>query len=258
MDGLLPVSGRHEEAPHVGQPAGVRLKGLAAGGDEGGFGDGLEKDKKSVGQGEGVFPGLLGGFEEGFQGAVHAVHEFEDSPGLEAGGHPEEGFPVTGMFEGLSPVEGPPVGGDGFFLHGHFDGSGIKKEGGLLTGIGCWNGVSVALQGDETRSGNGGRSHDTGFRGNGRQGGEGFLLQGLPGLFPRGPVDPVFSFPPLPGEFFIQIFQIVKDVNHDEVFPDIPDHSFDTPFFIGPAWSAGIEGVSTPDVFVLFSPKQNV
>ena len=149
---------------------------------------------------------------------------------------------MTGMFEGLSPVEGPPVGGDGFFLHGHFDGSGIKKEGGLLTGIGCWNGVPVALQGDEPRGGNGGRFGHTGFLGDGRQGVEGFLFQGLAGLFPRGPVDPVVSFPPPAGEFFIQIFQIVKDVNHDEVFPDIPDHSFDTPFFIGPAWVASIEG----------------
>jgi hypothetical protein len=95
--------------------------GFPDGREEHSLGDVFEEFEEGIGDIEEVLAFLFGFLEELMERRVHPVHEFIDSLGFKLGSHPQQGFPVGGVFDCFLSAKASSMPGDPVPFDSHFE-----------------------------------------------------------------------------------------------------------------------------------------
>ena len=171
----------------------------------------------------------------------HSTHEPVYPLVLAVGCPLEKLIPMSRVFDLLVAAEGSRMAGDLPLADHNLHVVGVGKQGCRHAGILRGNGVTVRVELDEGGFPDSSRDHPVGSIGDSRKGEERFLHQCRCGRPVCGPVDSLVSLLPPEVCLSVEITDVDKVMCLDEA-SEIPYHSFDASFLIGPSRGAGMDG----------------
>jgi hypothetical protein len=158
--------GRLKKTLNIPDFEGSEAMGFPDGREEHGLGDVFEELEEGIGDVEKVLVFLSCFLEEVMESRIHPVHELIDSLGFKLGSHPQQRFPVGGIFDRFLSSKSSLMPSDSISFDPHFEMVRIGEDLTGPLGIRGRDGIAIGFKLDQTGFADRGQDDPIGAIGN--------------------------------------------------------------------------------------------